>query len=192
MRSHRCGSYRSPLHHWWLARGVGLVERDGWLRPPPGAESVLLGDELTLTDVSHCAKTRLIGTGVAEVTTALVGHSGVPDPGRIASLATSPSTLLCRLRADHALILSAGASDPVLDDRLTQLTVAARVSRWDATTALACFELHGRRALEVLACLTALDLSTALPPGGCAETSFAQVYALLVRCFGQRERVLVG
>ncbi len=172
---------RTPLHHWHAAHGARLAEVDGWQVPltytDAAAEVAAARTGLALADVSALTKVSLLGRGVPQyVATALAGRAA-DRPGGVERLQAG-DTLACRLRHDHLLFLD-GTSTGLLE-KLSGLPDG--VARHDVTCGLASFWLFGPRIEEMLPRLTALDVGPAsLPVGGCAETGFASVHALLVR-----------
>jgi heterotetrameric sarcosine oxidase gamma subunit len=167
---------RSPLHHWHLAHGARLGERDGWQIPlsyaDVSAELAAARAALGEADVSAFAKVSVRGPDVA---------SFIPAPRGVVTLPDGPA-LACRLTDDHLLLLASTTSTTALDRHAAGLREGRSVVQTDVTSAYAGFWLVGPRLEELLRRVTHLDIRlSAFPVNSCAETAFAGVEALLVR-----------
>ncbi|MCI0455366.1 MAG: hypothetical protein L0Z62_00110 [Gemmataceae bacterium] len=176
---------RTPLHHWHLARGAQMGEVDGWHTPlaylGSAQEVAAARSEAALADVSAFPKYSLLGTAVLAFVEASLPGTAAQKPRGVTGLPEGGG-LACRLMADHLLLLATDTQADSLVPYLARADLFPGLVRQDVTTAHAAFWLFGPQPEEVLAGLTALDVSPrALPPGACAETGLAGVPALLVR-----------
>ena len=175
----------TPLHHWHQTHGARFADRDGWQvvaaysSAEPEAAAARAG--LGLADVSASAKVSLRGSGVTALVSSLAPTSAALRPRGVAPL-PGESALACRLTDEHLLLLATAPAATALRERLAGLCEGRAVVVADVTSAYAGFELVGPRLDDLLCRLTHLDVRPAvLPPGSCAETTFAGVEALLVR-----------
>jgi glycine cleavage system aminomethyltransferase T len=134
-----------------------------------------------LADVSAFPKYSLLGPAVQAFVEASLPNTAAQRPHGV-TWRVEHEALACRLTADHLLLLATSMQTDALAPHLTRAESFPGLVRQEATTAHAAFWLLGPRTEEVLAGLTALDVSPgALPQGACAETGLAAVPALLVR-----------
>jgi sarcosine oxidase subunit alpha len=180
---------RSPLHHWHTAHGARFAESGSWQVPAtfsdPEREAAAARSGIGLADLSAFAKISVQGQGAANLTRAIAPDS----PGRkllgVATLQLRGPVLACRLTAEHLLLLASTTDGKGFAEALNELEPGAALVQTDVTSAYAGFGLVGPRAEDVLRQLTPLDVSaSAFPEGSCAETSLAEVRALLLRTPG--------
>jgi len=81
---------RTPLHHWHVAHGARIADRDGWKIPfsysSVDQEVAAVRAGLGLVDVSAFAKISFRGRGVATLAHVLVGDSPASKPGGVTAL----------------------------------------------------------------------------------------------------------
>ncbi len=175
----------TPLHHWHLARSAQMGEFAGWQIPlvySTVAEEVAAARSgAALADVSAFLKYSLLGPAVLAFLEASLPGTAALRPRGVSWL-PERKALACRLTTDHLLLLAMDMQADALAPQLTRADLFPGLVRQEVTAAHAAFWLCGPQMEEVLAGLTALDISpTALPEGACAETGLVGVPALLVR-----------
>ena len=169
-----------PRH---LSLGATLVETDGWRMPARYSAVEEEAERLTATggicDISSRGKLALHGEIDSQVLKAL-GQPGPEAIGTVGTIAHSNGdTLVARLAADEALLLTAGRPGDLAglieDGEACSHTV-------DMTSVLAGLAIAGPEAQTVLAALTEMDTSdVAFGNLSCAQGMVAEVRAILLR-----------
>jgi heterotetrameric sarcosine oxidase gamma subunit len=172
---------RTPLYDWHAAHGARFEVRKGWEMPTvyssPEGEAEEARRDLGLADISAFAKRSFRGKGVPGVVERMPLDGSAATPRGVARLDAPEPALVCRLTADHLLLIALTEEGlPIIPTAELELPVT------DVTSAYAGFCVAGPRTEELLRRLTALDVrQSAFPANSCAETSLAGVEALLVR-----------
>ena len=180
--------------HWdLLEAGATMATVDGWQVPTrftgPQGEQQAARERVGMAERGHVTKLRLQGPGVPA---ALDTLGSVPEIGRVSDAPVPANTgdarregkgvevLIARLAeteawqtaspGDHGKLLS--ATEGSLKDG----------SVFDLTSSFSAVQLVGPQSANVVASLTDLDLRpNSMPDGGCAQTTLAEVYGLIVR-----------
>jgi glycine cleavage system aminomethyltransferase T len=170
---------RLPLQRWHTSNGARFADSDGWQLPSVytsvETETAAARTAVALADLSAFAKIRLLGRGADAAARQWIGDGPLPAPHGVALLQAPSAALVCRLTADHLLLLASTTAPPPLFPFEAPAVVAT-----DVTCAYASYCLAGPRGEALLHQLTALDVA-ALPSSGCAETGLASVHAVVVR-----------
>ncbi|MGD9764820.1 MAG: 2Fe-2S iron-sulfur cluster-binding protein [Candidatus Binatia bacterium] len=187
---------RTPMHHKHVALGAEMMDLGGWQRPyayrAPAEEHAAVRERAGLIDVSTLGKLDVKGADAGRLLDTVYTHSfsGL-RVGRVRY------GILCD---DSGVILDDGTVSRLADDHFFITTTTGNIDFveqwlkwWAAGTGLcvhvtnvtagwAAMNLAGPRAREVLATLTARDLSgQAFPYLACARDAVAGVPALLLR-----------
>jgi sarcosine oxidase subunit alpha len=169
---------RTPLHHWHEAAGAVWLDAGLWKRPEsygdPAAEVRAVRNGVGLIDVGTLGKLELIGPDAAELLERIYlnrWHDLKPGRVRYGAMCTEEGVLFddgvgARLGQDHFyLTATTGNADVVFGWlELWRVTWGLDVQVSNRTSALAAVNVAGPRAREVLAPLTALDVSAAAFP----------------------------
>jgi aminomethyltransferase len=170
---------RLPLQHWHARHGARFAESDGWQLPAVyrgvEAETTAARTGVALADVSAFAKVSLLGPGVEAAARQLTGDGPALQPRGVALIRPQGMGVVCRLTADHLLVLASFTAPLPHGPSNIPAVVAS-----DATSAYASFCLAGPRGEAVLQRLTGFDVA-GLPSSSCAETGVAGVHAVLVQ-----------
>jgi len=176
-------------HHALRAR---MVEFAGWLMPLQYAgildEHRAVRERVGLFDLSHMGELWVEGRDAA----AALARAVVSDPARLApgraqySMLCAPDggviddLIVYRLTEDRFLIVANAANARAVSDALAERVGGSPVVLDDRSLSTVLCALQGPRSVDVLATLTALDL-TAIRYYGIAEGTVAGLPALVAR-----------
>ncbi len=187
---------RTPLHHWHDARGARWIDAGLWKRPESygdvAAEVAAVRTAVGLIDVSTLGKIEVVGPDAAELLERVFLNRWADlKPGRVryGAMCNEDGVLFDDgvgvYLAPDRFFLSAttGNADAVFQWlELWRMTWRLDVAVLNRTTEMAAMNLAGPRARDVLARLTALDVSpAAFPYMGFREAEVAGVPCRLLR-----------
>jgi glycine cleavage system aminomethyltransferase T len=177
---------RTPLHHWHIAHGASMAEREGWLVPAAYSnvnhEVAAAHTGVRVVDLSACGKIALKGSGVGTLAQALAPGSPALRPHGVGEFNAGGLVLASRLAEDHLLLLALRPNVTGLYDRLATLRHDVSAVQTDVSRAYAMFCLLPIAAEDLLSHLTAFDVRwSRFRPGTCGEASLAGVHAVLVQ-----------
>ncbi len=179
----------SALHHVHLALGAEMAESYGWLRPvrytTPDEECEAVRDGVGLCDASPSGKLLLHGEIDRYIMEGLQ-QGGPEEPGDAGLMQFTEDSgigdiLAARLAADEALLVTAPNQSPVVAETLGSMADACAHSV-DVTSARTGIRVAGPAAQRTLEAVTETDTSShSFPDMSCAQGSFSQVHATLIR-----------
>ena len=179
----------SALHHVHLALGAEMDESYGWLRPAmyttPDEEAEAVRCGVGLCDISPSGKLLLHGDIDRYIMEGL--QQGSPEePGDAGLMQFTEDSgigdiLAARLAADEALLITAPNQSPMVAETLGSMADACAHSV-DVTSARTGICVSGPAAQRTLAAVSETDTSPhSFPDMSCAQGSFSQVHATLIR-----------
>ncbi|HKI35444.1 MAG TPA: 2Fe-2S iron-sulfur cluster-binding protein [Gemmataceae bacterium] len=169
---------RTPMHHWHQTHGARWIDAGQWKRPEsygdPAAEVRTVRTAAGLIDVSTLGKIEVVGPDAAELLERVYINEWADlraGRARYGVMCTEEGIVFddgvgARLAAEHFyLTATTGNAEAVFQWlELWRTTWRLNAVVLNRTSAFAAMNLAGPRAREVLARLTALDLSAAAFP----------------------------
>ncbi|GAC1431417.1 MAG: hypothetical protein NVSMB65_04950 [Chloroflexota bacterium] len=182
---------RSPLaltalYDEHVRRGARMAEYEGWLLPRrygsgEGARDALMRSA-GLRDIGAATVLDIAGGDVDVLLAAAFPESVAPQAGTSLTTAETGGARVARLTDEHALVVAAPATAPLLLPLLHAAAQGKRASVTDLTGGLCGLRLLGPAAPAVLQRVSSLDLAPdCFGDGAVAQSAIAGVHAVILR-----------